>query len=269
LESVGPEGYRKLYASLIANGVIPRLVAGQAVNFWATLYRDKEPELANFEPYTSTDLELFDMTIPEHSIENLPDGQIRREDVFSRMTGPDSAMVSYREGEQFRSVSIMTNLLGLERGEIEKRSAKVVMDGLPLFVLDPIALAKGKTANLVHLDQLRGKDLKHLQMSLLCSRAYILEILAKDSPRACLNAIERVIELSDSSNGRKVVQQHRIDWTTCVPWQDLENRKGSEPKVAKFLSLRAPQWRRSLQGGFPGDPGESERPSPERDDHVL
>lgn len=233
------------------------------------LYRDKEPELADFEPYTSTDLELFDTTIPEHSIENLPDGQIRREDVFSRMTGPDSAMVSYREGEQVRSVSIMSNLLGLERGEIEKRSAKVVMNGLPLFVLDPIALAKGKAANLIHLDQLRRKDIKHLHMSLLCSRAYIREILEKDSPRDCLNAIERVIELSGSSNGRKVVQQYGVDWTTCVPWQDLESRKESEPKVAKFLNLRAPRWRSSLQESFPGDPGVRGRPSQERDDHVL
>src|ERR1051325_4626614 len=34
------------------------VVGGQAVNFWAEMFADQEPELAQYRPFTSADLDL-------------------------------------------------------------------------------------------------------------------------------------------------------------------------------------------------------------------
>src|SRR5436190_19769440 len=50
--------YLEIFHDLDSAGSSATIVGGQAVNFWAELFQADEPEILNFRPFTSTDLDL-------------------------------------------------------------------------------------------------------------------------------------------------------------------------------------------------------------------
>ena len=44
------------------------VVGGQAVNFWAEAIEDEEPELHQFHPFTSADLDLYRPDLSAHEV---------------------------------------------------------------------------------------------------------------------------------------------------------------------------------------------------------
>ena len=95
------------------------------------------------------------------------------------------------------------------------------------------------------------RDVAHLRILVLCTRAFLRETLrgvtAGELPvRGWLGAVERVLKLAESRRGRQAMRKLDLDWGTALP--QVEINACVEPKVARFRSVRLEEWQRKLAG---------------------
>ena len=55
------------------------IVGGQAVNFWAEVFEEEEPELQRYRPFTSTDLDLHRPAVSARSLLRARAGNVEPE----------------------------------------------------------------------------------------------------------------------------------------------------------------------------------------------
>lgn len=167
----------KDYLDLLDEGTGLLLVGGQAVNLWAEKYREKDPVILEFEPFTSRDADFYRrvprLKLPPNWTKVPIPTKGRMRLVTHALRGPEG-----QDAEILRSVN------GLTDEDIHDQAMPIQYAGKLMWFLTPIALFQAKLANLDSIPQEGRQDLKHLRLLVPVSRCFIEEVLAHTTEEA-------------------------------------------------------------------------------------
>jgi hypothetical protein len=224
------------------------LIGGQAVYFWGSRYVAQEPGLEQWRPFTSKDIDF----------------QGGRDDVIrtAKRLGVTALLPDKREMTslagivpckirgQPTSIEFVRTSPGINPEEADRSAAEYEVLGRRVRVLDPVSLLSCKLHLALKVNQKERRDVDHLQIMLLCVRAFLRETLsgaeAEAMPaRGWLGAVERVLHLSESALGKKAIRDLDVDWSQALPLAEI----GSSvlPLATALRERRLPQWRKAMR----------------------
>lgn len=219
------------------------LIGGQAVNYWATRYLAKEPALADWQPFTSKDLDYRggrdDVLRMAARFKRLP--RFPHKKMMTAFAGA----IPWPIGELTSSVEFIRQVPGATAAEIEKLAITHDFSGKLIRVIDPVSLLACKLDLALTADQTGRRDADHVRILMLCTRAFLRETLrgvsAGELPvRGWLGATERVLKLAESKLGRRAVQKLNLNWREAFPL--LEIGASRNRPITRFRQQRWKVW---------------------------
>jgi hypothetical protein len=223
------------------------IIGGQAVNYWAETFMEKEPELAQWLPFTSKDIDF--QGDREDVLRIAKVLGVRAQLPGSREMTALAGIIPFRIGGLQTSIDVLRRFPGMPNANIQKWALTAVLGDRKIRVLDPLSLLDSKLYLALKVDQSARRDVEHLRIMLLCVRAFLRETLrgveAGTLPaRGWLGALERVLKLAESSRGKKAVRMLGVDWTQALPLTEIA---ASGHHAAKQLrEKRLVQWQAKL-----------------------
>jgi hypothetical protein len=231
------------------------VVGGQAVNLWAELFESEVPEIGEYRPFTSDDLDLYR---PDYSIRELLRDVARDVENERDPFGKAFTIVSHTflvEDKRGKTLAIdsLKMIPGLRSQEVQKGTMLVQFRGVVIRVLNPIVCLKAKLHNVATLDQRDRQDVKHVRILIPCVRAFLGSLLREGldegDVRAPLAALNQLRRCAVSRVVRKAAAAHRFDFCKALPLSDLI--EAPHPKLINFATRQLPK----LQQAFMLDPG--------------
>jgi hypothetical protein len=210
------------------------LIGGQAVNYWAERYRTVAPQLEQFQPFTSEDIDL------KGTREDV--GRIARQLHLTalyphrvEMTAL-AGIIPFQIGNLESSIEVVRRLPGVS-DTVAVPAVEAEFGGQSIRVLDPISLLACKLELSAEVSQQDRRDVEHLRILLRCVPAFLAEILGQvelnELPaRDWLNVVKRVLKLTRSSRALKLGHTHRIDWAKILPVGAIA--RCSNPAIRRF-----------------------------------
>jgi hypothetical protein len=235
-----PESLIPLFQAIDREELDLILVGGQAINIWASYYASRVPELTEYLPFSSADLDFYGGKIEAIACQKILGGTINLNRDFD--PSPNTGVLVVPTEIQPLRVDFLSSVFGI--GDIELSQSAIVFEGdqnlagVRVKILNPMLCLEGKIKSAVGLPQQGRQDLKHLQMSLLFVREYIKEALESD-PRQGLKLIERIAFNIWSDPGLKLWYLYGVDINSAIPTKiDI---KSIDPKWDTFQKIRLPQ----------------------------
>jgi hypothetical protein len=227
------------------------IVGGQAVNFWAEVFEEEEPELRKYRPFASADLDLHR---PDLSAKRLLRARAGNVDAERDPFGKAFTIVSHtfliqdKEGRVL-AVDDLKTVPGLRPEEVKKGTLVVEFSDIRLRVLNPLACLKAKLHNVAAIDQRGRQDERHVRILIPCVRAFIRRLVVEahgsGNCRPALNALQQLL-LCTSHRGRiKLARARGFALLQTVPLADLTRSR--HPKLVNFVARRLPAWQQVLQ----------------------
>ena len=232
-----------------AQGESPVLIGGQAVNYWAETYLAQEQSLEKWRPFTSEDIDFHGRR--DDVIRAAKKLGVRAELPHRKQMTPWAGMVPFKIGDTRTSIDFVRILPGFPNSKIESLAVAAVRNGKQLRVLDPISLLSCKAYLATRVDQKERRDADHMRIMVVCVRAFLREVLhgmesGQITERGWLNAIKRLLKLSETRLGKKVAKQFGVDWQQALPL--LEIAISSHRAAIQLREKRLPQWAVKLRG---------------------
>lgn len=222
---------------LDASGWQAILVGGQAVNLWCSRYADSIPQLAEYQPLVSRDLDFHGgITEAKLAMKLLNAGGTLNS---GNDPSPNAAVieVTMASGEKLL-IDILTSIYGVSTSELIRSAVKWTFTEsahqLKLRVIHPILLLESKLACYRSLPQSGRQDLKHTTLMSLVLRAWLLEQLLE--PRRVFKGVERIVSLMQTPDGLNAYAKH-IDLWNVIPLDEMRCALGYE----QFFSQRLKQ----------------------------
>lgn len=150
-------------------------------------------------------------------------------------------------------MEFVRTLPGVKNSEVQRLAITHQVGEHSIRVVDPVSLLACKLHLALKVDQTNRRDTDHVRILVLCVRAFLRETLlgaeAGALPvRGWLGAVERVLKLSESTQGRRAVRQLELDWHLALPQAEIT---ASELKpVVQFRGKRLAQWRAKQEQTF-------------------
>jgi hypothetical protein len=216
------------------------LVGGHAINFWATAYQDRIPELESYLPFSSEDLDFIGGKVEATEFQEILGGKLTFPAAFSPT--PNTAILMSKSGDDNLRIDFLANAYGLDTEQIASSALpfnSTKLPGVRIKVLNPILCLTGKLKSYTGLPQYGRQDRKHLEIAVLVVRQFIEEFCKQNKPRQGLKLIEKLATTAKSEAGLKVWQQDHIDILQAVPFDALNSFSGEQWQ--KFRELRLPQ----------------------------
>ena len=165
-----------------------------------------------------------------------------------------AGIVPFNIGDMPSAVDFVRSIPTVPSHKIRSWALTAERDGKAIRVLDPVSLLYCKTYLAVRVDQTNRRDMDHLQIMIICVRAFLRETLSGvqsgDLPaRGWLGALERVLKLSETSLGRKATSKFGVNWADALPEPEINSSGHSI--ASQVRQKRLPRWRRKL--GFVSD----------------
>jgi hypothetical protein len=228
------------------------LVGGQAVNFWATYYEGRVPELAREAPFTSKDIDFCgDQRAVRVCAERL--GGTARVATFDDAT-PNSGTVVFVDGAGVkRTLDVVSAPFGLKSSEVGETALSVeILDdagaptGVSFYVMHPVLCMESRVHNVVGLpaeyDTEHGR--KQLRASILVAREFVRDLLdervdAEDPVRATMRLNERVFRFcTRDRHAKELFRSSGVDPAMAIL---------DDPRLPPaFRETRLPQMREQL-----------------------
>lgn len=201
------------------------LVGGQAVNFWASYYEARVPELAREAPFTSKDIDFCgDQRAVRVCAERL--GGTPRVATFDDAT-PNSGTVVFVDGAGVtRTLDVLSAPFGLDAAEVHTTALPVevlddagVSSGVRFYVMHPVLCMESRVHNVVGLPGYYDTDQgrKQLRASILCAREFLRDVLdgqleAEDPSRAVMKLNERIFRFATHDrHAKELYRTHHLD----------------------------------------------------------
>ncbi len=224
------------------------LMGGQAVCYWASRYLPTEPvlqEFARLSAFVSKDIDF--------------QGGLEAARVFARAMGCKLQAPSFREafgnlmsgkfslgvGPDSLSVEVLRKVPGLSQNETIKFASLEGFGDLTVRVLNPIALLKAKSWNVVNITKAGRHDLEQLLALVVCVRTYLtvlLQFSGKEHTRlrGTLNLIEQLLRFTELPEGRKTAEKCGVDWSQILPHAYIA--ASAQPELIRLRQIRVPDW---------------------------
>jgi len=223
------------------------IIGGQAVNYWAETYLEKEPGLSQWLPFASKDI---DFQGDRDDVLRIAKALgVRAQLPGSREMTALAGIIPFRAGDLRTSIEVVRFFPGMPNAKILKWALTANRSGRRIRVLDPLSLLDSKLRLALKVDQKERRDVEHLRIMLLCVRAFLRETLhgveaSTLAARGWLGAVERVLKLAESTRGKKAVRTLGVDWTQALPLTEIA---ASDHRAAKrFREKRLVQWQAKL-----------------------
>lgn len=227
------------------------VVGGQAVNFWAEMFADKEPELTQFRPFTSADLDLH---VPDASSQRVLRARAASVEAERDPFGKAFTIVSHTfliKGKRGNVLAVdsLKMVAGLLPREIIKGSVSVEFAGATIRVLNPITCLKAKLCNLRELDQRGRQDEKHVRILIPCVRAFIRRLLTEaeghGNYRPALNALKQLLPITSNRDTLRIARSRGLDLAQTAPFAELAASRNV--RIVNFMTKQLPKWQRALE----------------------
>jgi len=223
--------------SVKTDNQLPLVVGGHAVNIWAVAYLPRLGfQLRSFAPFTTKDLDLWG---PKKILDSLSQ-KYGVEIIHSPPRSPGIGFVVIPKGALQLKVELLTGVNGVR--SIEKQNVvELIVEGIPVRVLDAISCLKAKIANVADIDQSRRQDVKHVKIMKLCAREFAIDMLAQASrgeisERLVINYLEDLREAVSSPKTQIATQKSGLTFDEVMPIEAI--RQSSLEKVQNFAQHR-------------------------------
>lgn len=235
-----PSDLASLFAEIASSGIPVIIIGGQAVNLHAQSYADEIPNIEQYGPLTSIDLDLH--------------GGMAEAKALVKLLRPFKHQINNGEGDVNQAgvllcrwsgeellIDVLAHLVGVTGEEIQQNAFEY--DDVPLPLLHPTFCLIAKTHNLAKLNQTERQDKKHLQLMIAVCRAHLME--KGQTSRYVLNNIETLMRFARSPLAQQARRDHGINILDAIPIAKL--RQVSDPKIQIFLEKRWPQMLQSFE----------------------
>lgn len=237
------EQFRAVLGACNETGKPYVLIGGQAVFFWASRYAAEEPALEQARPFTSADLDFHggrkDVLRLARQLDLSP--EFPPPAALTALAG----IIPIKIGNARTSIEFVRQVAGLKSADVSKLAIEREFNGTQIRVLDPISLLCSKANLALTVDQKQRRDVDHLQIMVVCVRAFLREtlhgvVVGELSARGWLGAVERVLKLAESAIGKKAARKLGVDWRDVLPEKEIAASEHS--LVVRFRQQRLPQW---------------------------
>jgi len=230
------------FSAVLCQEPLPLLVAGQAVNLWATVYARDSELLRRLQPFVSRDCDLYG------DAELL--FRLAASTGWKRTSSPRGAptpVLGFLTGQDPQgrtlTVEVLTSLNGLVPKDFDRETV-VELDGKKYATLRPAILLKAKLANVIEIPQERPKrtrtDLKHVRILVPCVCGFLKDAHRRTldgalTERELVKFLEETFKVVTTEYARRVADSHKIDFLACFP-PELESSPLA--KVRNFVRHR-------------------------------
>jgi hypothetical protein len=256
LSPAGFADYLELLRILDEREAEALIVGGQAVNFWAEVFEAEEPELRQYRPFTSADLDLHRPDLAAKRLLRARAGSVETDrDPFGKaFTLVSHTFLIQGKAGAVLAVDDLKTVPGLRPDELRKGALIVEFSGVRLRVLNPIACLKAKLHNVGAIDQRGRQDEKHVRILIPCVRGFIRRLVTEAQTsgncRPALNALQQLLLCTSGRKITSVARAHGFALLQTVPLAAL--RRSRHPKLISFVAKRLPGWQQSLgSSGIP------------------
>ena len=145
------------YAQRFAENRIDFSCGGQATNFWAWLYQEKEPDLKLKGPFTSEDIDYFGTQDVARNLANALDGKLLLPDRDNHT--PNTAQIETTIDGKPLKIDFLRSVLGVQDRELQRGGVSILeitaeLDGKPtqvrIKVMHPVVCLKSRIVNMLH-----------------------------------------------------------------------------------------------------------------------
>jgi hypothetical protein len=234
------------------------LIGGQAVNFWATMYESRVPELQQEGPFTSKDIDFCgDRASVQISASRLG-GRAHLPDLDDAT--PNAGTVEFVDADDVtRILDVVTAPFGLNAADVHETALSVELDeeegeeeegggAARFFVMHPVLSMESRFHNVAGLAARYDNDhgRKQLRASIHSVREFLRDVLegkmgAQHPVREVLKMNERIFRFCQRDlHAKQLYRTHGIDPAGAM----LEHL--SLPEL--FRTRRLPQMRADLAG---------------------
>lgn len=223
------------------------LVGGHAINLWATAYQKKIPQLQEYLPFSSEDLDFIGGRVEAVEFQEQLGGILQFPPSFS--PSPNTAILTTKLGSDNLRIDFLSNAFGLDSEQVSNTAISFRSSELPdvtIKVLNPILCVAGKLKSYTGLPQFGRQDKKHLNIAILIAREYVNEVCLTSNPRNALKLIERLAKMAKSEAGLKVWQQDRIDILQTIDVETINTLTAQQWQKVK--EIRLPQLFTEVNG---------------------
>jgi hypothetical protein len=241
-QETSPQDFSAILGVTNRHGEPALVVGGHAANLWAAYLLKKEPELAQFSPFLSKDLDLL---ADQETVWRLAERLHRQPQRPAK--GEATPIIAWFDFLTARGVAtrieVLFSVYGISSKEIEASSMLIGGAGIegPVRVPNPVICLKMKIHNAVGLNQTRRQDVKHVKMLILCNRAFLRDVLCECEAgrvleRTLIKALEALFTLVTSDIATSAAQKFGFDWRSAFPIEELCQSPLS--RVQNFLRHR-------------------------------
>jgi hypothetical protein len=236
-----PEDLKDVLSTLQEAGLDAIIVGGQAVNLWAYRYSLDCPELKEWLPFSSEDLDFFGGRVEAMLCHEVLGGQVKLNRDFD--PSPNAGVVLVNRSDRQLRIDILASVFGLNDAEISSTARTFVglekLSGISVKVLHPMLCLEGKLRCLRGLPQQGRQDLKHVQISILVIRQVLKEICQDADPRPGLKLLERMIGDIGREDGLYAWYKHEVYLEKAIPFDCVQEL--NMPQWKAFKETRLPQ----------------------------
>lgn len=224
------------------------LIGGQAVNYWAERYLEREPQLKSLGPFTSADIDF-----------NGTAADVRRiaEQLALTPAYPPKVMMTalagvipLRIGDEPSNIEIVRRVPGIS-AELDDFAIEAKWGDKNIRVLNPISLLASKLELVATVAQDQRHDVLHLKILTPCVRAFLEQVLEQverqEIPaRDWLGLANQALKLTGDHRAEKIGHKHQIDWREILPLGAIS--KSQNEKIKRFREQQVEQGYKKSKG---------------------
>jgi hypothetical protein len=242
MEKLTPEGLREIFINLQTANLDAVVVGGQAVNLWAYQYYEQAPELKQYLPFASEDLDFYGGRVEAMLCQDVLGGKLNLNRDFD--PSPNAGVLLVNREDRVLRIDVLASVFGLNDAEVVGSAlpftGKGILQGIQIKVLHPILCLEGKLRCLRGLPQGGRQDLKHASMSVICVREMLQGLCNTEDPRLGLKPLERVLDINLREDGLSAWYRHHLEVERAIPIEYLEQLPNE--RWERFCTIRFPQW---------------------------
>jgi hypothetical protein len=194
------------------------VIGGQSLNLWAMHYRGKYPELMQYAPFTSKDIDFYTIGEAPKILADALDGELFVPDPFDNAT-PNFALVVAHLGDHKIDIDFMRVVLGVDSRSIQNNfvTLDITLENrtIKVLLLDPLDCLRSRLSNINVLARHDCQSVSQAHASLVVVRAYINELLDISTKlsiqRACSILHDLYYVTKTEAIGRAAYLRHGLD----------------------------------------------------------
>jgi hypothetical protein len=212
------------------------IVGGQALNLWAERYSDRAPELRDFAPFTSKDLDYFGLRQAAEKLARALNGRVSYPTADDHGTASTALVVATINGKRI-TIDFLSNVLGVRPRDLRAVELLIPVrlpEGetrLIVPVMHPVPCLQSRIANVLHPATQRRDDaaMRQLRAALIVVREYIREVLESGDVREAQQWVRDLYRyLRSNELGRIVDHELGIDPLEIV--RSVANHSGFDDR---------------------------------------